>query len=124
MSWLNFLGLGKSGPETIIKSVIVQEAHAMASDGSVILVDVRESDEWQQTGRPVNSVGISLSDADFLAKFTEITGGLKDKPIAVSCRTGGRSSEAANRLRSAGVTNIFNVEGGILAWEKAKLPTE
>lgn len=124
MSLLSFLGLGKSRPKTVIKTISVQEANAMASDGRVILVDVREPDEWQQTGRPANSTGISLSDSDFIGRFLDIAGGERDQAVAVSCRTGGRSSEAAKRLRSAGFTNLFNVEGGILAWEKANLPTE
>lgn len=39
----------------------------------------------------------------------------------VICRSGSRGKQACERLLSAGVTNVVNVEGGTLAWEQAGL---
>jgi len=44
------------------------------------------------------------------------------KAILVICRTGARSKYAANILAKNGYENVYNVEGGFLAWKKAKLP--
>jgi len=44
------------------------------------------------------------------------------KAILVICRTGARSKFAANILAKNGFENVYNVEGGFLAWKKAKLP--
>ena len=123
MPILRLLGLGGKSPQAKIDTISVTEAHNLVSDGSVLLIDVRQPEEWADTGKPLGSVGISLGDKAFVDKVKSAINEKLDTAIAVSCRTGGRSSEAAKRLRSAGLTNIRNVEGGILAWLAANLPT-
>ena len=44
------------------------------------------------------------------------------KPIIVSCRSGAQSSQACRHLRSAGFTDVYNLKGGMLAWQNANLP--
>ncbi|MFX7862343.1 rhodanese-like domain-containing protein, partial [Acinetobacter baumannii] len=43
----------------------------------------------------------------------------KDKPVYLYCRSGNRSRQAAEVLKKKGYTNLFNVEGGVLAIERA-----
>ncbi|GAB4278482.1 MAG: molybdopterin-synthase adenylyltransferase MoeB [Candidatus Promineifilaceae bacterium] len=45
-----------------------------------------------------------------------------DRDILVYCRTGVRSANACTALRSAGLTRIFNLEGGIIAWAQEIAP--
>ena len=45
-----------------------------------------------------------------------------DQPLYVICRSGSRGRQACEKLISAGVTNVVNVEGGTLAWDQAGLP--
>lgn len=47
-----------------------------------------------------------------------------DQPLYVICRSGNRGKMACDKLRAAGFSQIINVEGGTLAWEKAGLPVE
>ncbi|MDE5976124.1 MAG: rhodanese-like domain-containing protein, partial [Muribaculaceae bacterium] len=47
----------------------------------------------------------------------------KSKPVAVYCRSGKRSADAANLLSSEGF-KVTNLLGGILAWEDDKKPIE
>ena len=46
-----------------------------------------------------------------------------DRPVAVVCGSGYRSSIASSLLKRAGCENITNVMGGIGAWKAAGLPT-
>ena len=47
------------------------------------------------------------------------------KTIYVHCRSGNRSRQAIALLKGLGISaDLVNVEGGMLAWEKASLPTQ
>jgi rhodanese-related sulfurtransferase len=46
----------------------------------------------------------------------------KGRPIVVSCRSGSQSSAACHILRKAGFEEVFNLKGGVMAWENANLP--
>ena len=49
---------------------------------------------------------------------------LKDKPVVIHCRSGARSASVINALETQyGLTNLFNLKGGILAWAKEIDPT-
>jgi rhodanese-related sulfurtransferase len=47
---------------------------------------------------------------------------VKDKPVAVYCRTGTTSAQAAARLTKAGFKQVFWLGGGLAAWREANLP--
>lgn len=47
-----------------------------------------------------------------------------NRPVVVYCSVGWRSSELAERLRKAGVTNVINLEGSIFAWANEGRPLE
>jgi len=46
-----------------------------------------------------------------------------DQPIVVMCRSGKRGTDALDKLKAMGFTNVQNLEGGIIAWKSAGLPT-
>jgi rhodanese-related sulfurtransferase len=48
----------------------------------------------------------------------------KDQPIAVICLTAHRSPIAAKALLAMGFSQVFNVTGGMMAWQQAGLPTQ
>lgn len=124
MSLLSKFGLGKSEAETKIEQINVVDAHERELAGRTILIDVRKPDEWNETGRPQGCFGITLQDANFLEQVQKLTEGDETRSIAFTCKTGGRSSEAADRAKAAGHINIANVKGGFQAWSEAGLPTE
>jgi rhodanese-related sulfurtransferase len=47
-----------------------------------------------------------------------------DEPIALICLTAHRSPIAAQHLIKLGFTQIFNITGGMMAWQQAGLPTQ
>jgi len=47
-----------------------------------------------------------------------------DKPIVFLCRTGARSAVACSIAQAAGVKNVVNADGGIVAWKDNGYPVE
>lgn len=84
----------------------------------VVVIDVREPDEYAEAHIPGTTL-IPLGQVP--DRVAEIP---KDRTVILTCRTGNRSGQAATWLRSQGYEDVHNLEGGILAWQKAGLPTE
>ncbi|WP_047795578.1 rhodanese-like domain-containing protein [Exiguobacterium sp. JLM-2] len=77
----------------------------------ITLLDVRESSEYEG-GHIEGAVNAPLSSLD--ANQLPYP---KDEPIYVICRSGNRSAQAASQLQDAGYTEIYDVSGGMMAWE-------
>ena len=90
----------------------------MLENGEIHLVDGREEVEFAG-GRVSGANLIPLGELE--ERHQELD---HSKPIYVMCRTGRRSSEAQQRLRALGFTNVVNVVGGLEAWKKEQLPVE
>lgn len=83
------------------------------------LIDVREPTEFTHI-RAAGAVNIPLSE--FVVRADEID---PDQDIYLICRSGGRSSQAAEYLEHArGWDGIYNVLGGTQAWVETGLPVE
>jgi len=79
------------------------------------LLDVREDDEWA-AGHIDGAQHIPLGELS--ARLGEVP---KDRTIVAVCRSGGRSEAAVRGLRKLGY-EAENLEGGVNAWDRAKLP--
>lgn len=84
------------------------------------LLDVRTPGEFSK-GHLQNAVLINLFDDDFNERLYKTD---RSKPVYVYCAVGGRSAEAAEILIANGYTEVFNLDGGIVAWQKAGFPVE
>jgi molybdopterin/thiamine biosynthesis adenylyltransferase/rhodanese-related sulfurtransferase len=100
-----------------IREVSVQEAHALAGAGAV-LVDVREADEWSQ-GHVPGSVFIPRG---YLELRIEEKVPDKSSEVLLYCAGGTRSALAARSLRDLGYTRVASVAGGFGKWKEAGLP--
>lgn len=79
------------------------------------VVDVREDDEWR-VGHIQGAHHIPMGEVgDRLSELSD------DRRIVTVCRSGKRSSEVADDLRSKGF-DVENLDGGMQAWEQAGLP--
>jgi len=103
--------------QAVSATVDVKQA-ATLQDQGVLLIDVREPDEYAQ-GHAPGSTLIPLSQ--FEQRVKELLAA-KDKPVALICRSGNRSGRAQQILEKAGFSKAVNVEGGMNAWVKAGLP--
>lgn len=101
-----------------IKSVSPTEAIQLMNHDNAIVVDVRESNEYGG-GHVINSIHIPLGGLDKRVAELEKH---KSTPIVVTCRSGHRSMGACGILRKHGFESVYNLKGGIMAWQTASLP--
>jgi rhodanese-related sulfurtransferase len=99
-------------------AVSPQEAHELARQGKIRLVDVREASEWAQMRVPGALHAPLSSLADRLSSLPQ------DKPIVFYCLSGQRSARAVELCKSLGKPYDTHVAGGISAWRAAGLPIE
>lgn len=86
--------------------------------GEVIdLVDVRTPMEFQEV-HVTFARNVPLDQLEPAKLMAERNG----KPLYVICRSGNRGQKAAEKIISAGYSNVYNVEGGTLAWVDCNLP--
>ena len=78
----------------------------------VQLVDVRRPDEFK-AGHLEKAILINVLADDFLTKAKSLLD--KSKPVAVYCRSGKRSKDAAEKLTKEGYT-VYDLDSGYLGW--------
>ena len=110
-----------AGMETeTISQISVQRLRTLLDDG-VQLLDARETDEWEEGHiRGVENISYTslVPQLDIPARIDELTFD-KSQPVAVICATGNRSNTAIGVLRRHGYVKLYNVTGGMEAWENA-----
>jgi Rhodanese-related sulfurtransferase len=91
-----------------------QTKQALASDPSIVVLDVRTAKEHQagriQAGENIDYYGDSFREQ--LAKLD------RTKTYLVHCRSGVRSGRSLPILKSLGFTNLLHLDGGFKAWEE------
>ena len=94
-----------------IMKIDVKTIQNKLGNEEITLLDVREASEYEG-GHIEGAVNAPLSSLD--ANQLSYP---KDEPIYVICRSGNRSARAASQLQDAGYTEIYDVSGGMMAWE-------
>lgn len=98
----------------------LEATRLMNQGANVLVLDVREADEYA-TGHLPRARHVPLKElAGRAAEFAKY----KAKPVIVTCRTGARSGAAARALRAAGFEQVYQLRGGVAAWQQASLPLE
>lgn len=101
-----------------IKAVGPAEATGLINHQDAVVLDIRDEGEFAQ-GHILNSIHVPSASLKDPPKILEK---YKDKPIIVGCRSGSRSAAAGRQLRKQGFATVYNLSGGILAWQNANLP--
>lgn len=104
---------------TEVPTVMPKQAAELLTDKQVVMIDVREQDERNEQ-RIEGTIFIPLGELE--SRMGELAQ-YKDSTIVMQCRSGRRSDVAAANLIDAGFTKVYNLKGGILAWDKAGLAT-
>ncbi len=105
-----------------IKSITVQELKKLRDNNEEhVLLDVREQHEFDFVNLGAELIPVSIVPSKIDAFDRE------EKMVIVHCRSGARSANVIHQLQEIkGFDNLYNLEGGILAWAKEidnSLPT-
>lgn len=95
-------------------ALAVEQAYAQATQGRVLLVDIRRPDEWRRTGVAAGAVPLDMRRGDFEQALDELAQGDRNRRIALICARGVRSAHLSNRLTQAGFTQVLDVPQGML----------
>ena len=79
---------------------------------TLVILDVRTPAEWEE-GIIEGAVMIDYFSDDFDAGLAKLN---PDLPVVVYCRSGGRSSKTALKLKNLGFQKVYNLREGASAW--------
>jgi rhodanese-related sulfurtransferase len=108
-----------------VENLSPEQVEQELSTGNATLIDIRESEELDQTGKIPGSVHAPRGMLEFYADDSlpyhkpEFD---KNKRIILHCASGGRSAMAASTLKQMGYENVAHLDGGIKAWKEAGKP--
>lgn len=97
----------------MVQSITVKELQQlMEAKENIQVIDVREDFEVEQASFGAHHIPMG----EVVERLDEIA---KDKQVIVHCRSGKRSANVIQLLQSQfDFTNLYNLEGGILAWKQ------
>ncbi len=112
-----------NGQSNEFTNIDVKEAYKMISeDSSIVLIDVRTPGEYNG---PLGHIkGAELKPVQQIEQWSSQLDSVKDKKILLVCHSGNRSGFASRYLQKKGFAHIYNIMGGMLAWNRAGLPVE
>jgi len=107
-------------PEQAIELVKKEAAksEAAAKKEPLTVLDVRTPEEYAK-GHIDGATNIDFNDDSFKEALAKLD---RSKPYLVHCAAGGRSAKTRELMKSLGFKNIFHLEGGLNAWQKAGGP--
>jgi len=101
-----------------VRHLSPSEAFDAASNGNAVIIDLRADYETSFRVFDVPEV-IYLPRKEFLSGFSRLP---MDRPLILTDAIGLWSIEAVRLLQSEGYSNVANLSGGIIDWERAGLP--
>ena len=102
-----------------ITEISPQDAATKLNSGDAVVIDVRETDEWDEGHIPgATHVSRGTIEFDIDEKVSD-----PNAMIICHCGGGGRSALAAENLQKMGYKNVRSMAGGLKAWKAAGLPT-
>ena len=117
---LAMLGLTSACGQGNFENADVKAFSELIEDSSVVLLDVRTASEFAE-GHIEGAINIDQGQSDFMEKAKAALP--TDKKIAIYCRSGRRSANAAGKLAAEGYRCV-NLKGGIVAWKEADKPVK
>jgi phage shock protein E len=110
---------GADGPiDTGAVQAVDTEEFAAVVDSGAAVIDVRTPEEFA-AGHIEGAVNIDVNGPDFDQRIAELD---TSQTYAVYCRSGNRSAVATQLMAQQGFTSLYDLSGGIVAWEDAGLP--
>lgn len=103
---------------TEIETITPQQAWQQVQDGTALLLDIRDLQNYRFRRAPQAFHLTNQSYGELLDRYDY------DFPLLVSCYHGVSSLNVAHFLLEQGFDNVYSVQGGFEGWLRAGLPTE
>lgn len=100
------------------KTLRPAEATALINRENALVIDLRAIADFEK-GHIPGSKNVLMSQFDPENKQLAPA---KALPVVLVCKTGQTANDAAKRLRKAGFSQVFVLDGGIAGWQQADLP--
>lgn len=94
------------------------ELTALMNRENALVVDLSPSSDFEK-GHIAGSKNVALAQFD---PDNKLLAPAKDLPVVLVCRQGNTAADAAKRLKKAGFTKVYVLDGGVAAWQQADLP--
>ena len=98
-----------------------EASRRLAAGEPIVVLDVREADEYA-SGHIAGARWLPLGRLRAATDQEEISELAPETAIVTVCRTGQRSAEAARLLTERGWSSVYNLRGGMVAWQGSGLP--
>ncbi len=95
------------------KMINQEEFTSLVKDTNNVVIDVRTPGEVAEGYIPGTTLFYDYNDSNFESNIEKLD---KTKGYVVYCRSGGRSSKAAELLQQKGIKKVYNLDGGISNW--------
>ena len=102
------------------KNIAPEEFDKLRQKGTNVVLDVRTKKEYQE-GHIPGSILIDFNSPDFDKEIAKLD---KSKTYLVHCAAGGRSARACKKMEGMNFQSLYNLEGGMGAWQKQGKPVE
>lgn len=96
------------------------EATRLMNQATTLVLDVRAASEFA-AGHLPKARNIPL---DELPNRLDEIGKYKERAVLVTCRVGPRAGSASRLLKRSGFGSVYQLKGGLVAWQQASLPVE
>jgi len=116
-------GPSTGNPSQIVKEISASEAYTLVQANvgraDFIILDVRTPSEFS-SGHLEGAILIDVNAGNFREKVNKLD---KNKNYLVYCRTSNRSGQAVAIMKDLGFKEVYDMDGGIVAWQVAGYPT-
>ncbi|QCI68995.1 rhodanese-like domain-containing protein [Phreatobacter stygius] len=105
----------------VVPKITPDEVRRLVSDENAVVVDVRDANEVQASGKVPGALNISRGMLEFRADAETPYHNpalAKDRPVVLYCASGGRSALSGKLLKDMGYEKVFNL-GGFKDWAEA-----
>ncbi len=102
-----------------VTDIVPHELHELLTSGSSLaLIDVRQPEEYIGELGHIDGAKLYVLD-QFHDQFNDLK---KTDEIVLICKSGARSARAAAFLHDQGYSKVYNMNGGMLAWNQLGFP--
>lgn len=100
------------------KALRPAELTGLINRDNALVIDLSASSDFEK-GHIAGSKSVQPSQFD---PENKLLANAKALPVVMVCRNGQASADAAKRLKKAGFTQVYWLDGGVAAWQAADLP--